>query len=299
MKAYIKGILQKIDHSESILNINARNRDYVYKHNPRRYLKYADDKAESKKLFSDLKIPYPETYQLIQWMGDIESKWAKISKKDSFVIKPARGRAGNGIVVLEKSESHWITPSGERYTEEMIKKHCADVIFGNYSLGLSDLALIEERIIQHDVFTDIYDSGVADIRIIVFKGVPVMAMSRIPTNKSNGKANLHQGAIGVGIDLNTGRLTKGYDYVGYIDTHPDSGIKFTNMMLPYWKEIFEILKILGCHIPLEFLGVDIVLDQEKGPMVMEINARPGLEIQNVNHTSLRNMLEDISCNGVF
>jgi carbamoylphosphate synthase large subunit len=88
----------------------------------RKYLKYADDKVESKKLFSDLNIPYPETYQIIQWMGDIESKWAEISEKDSFVIKPARGRAGNGIVVLKKDKSYWITPSAEEYTEEMIKK---------------------------------------------------------------------------------------------------------------------------------------------------------------------------------
>ncbi|HBZ98517.1 MAG TPA: alpha-L-glutamate ligase-like protein, partial [Pseudomonas sp.] len=40
---------------------------------------------------------------------------------------------------------------------------------------------------------------VPDIRIIVLMGYPIMAMLRLPTRQSGGKANLHQGAIGVGV----------------------------------------------------------------------------------------------------
>jgi len=36
--------------------------------------------------------------------------------------------------------------------------------------------------------------GLPDIRIICFNMVPVIAMLRIPTELSDGKANLHSGA---------------------------------------------------------------------------------------------------------
>ena len=42
--------------------------------------------------------------------------------------------------------------------------------------------------------------------------------------------------------------------------------------------------------PLGYLGVDLVVDAKLGPQVLEINVRPGLEIQNVNAMGLRLVL---------
>jgi hypothetical protein len=44
---------------------------------------------------------------------------------------------------------------------------------------------------------------------------------------------------------------------------------------------------------LGFAGVDIALDREKGPMVFELNARPGLAIQIANMAGLRERLERV------
>jgi predicted ATP-grasp superfamily ATP-dependent carboligase len=41
---------------------------------------------------------------------------------------------------------------------------------------------------------------------------------------------------------------------------------------------------------LGYLGVDIVLDRDKGPMLLELNARPGISIQNANRFGLRDRL---------
>jgi len=43
--------------------------------------------------------------------------------------------------------------------------------------------------------------GLPDIRVIAYNMVPVMAMMRIPTKESGGKANIHGGACAVGIDI--------------------------------------------------------------------------------------------------
>jgi D-alanine-D-alanine ligase-like ATP-grasp enzyme len=44
---------------------------------------------------------------------------------------------------------------------------------------------------------------------------------------------------------------------------------------------------------LGYLGVDIVLDRDKGPLLLELNARPGLSIQIANGAGLVPRLEVI------
>ena len=85
---------------------------------------------------------------------------------------------------------------------EEVGYHLFNIISGIYSLGgQPDKALIEYRVQFDPIFEAISYQGVPDIRVIVFLGVPVMSMVRLPTRMSGGKANLHQGAIGAGIDI--------------------------------------------------------------------------------------------------
>lgn len=280
------------DFYKKTMGINYRNLGYIYTSNPRKYFPIADDKILTKKLLSQANIPMPETYQILSGMGEIGALWSGICRLDEFVIKPARGKAGGGIIVLKKQGgSTWSDPSGCLYGEEEVKRHIADIIFGVYSFGLWDRAMIEYLIYQHPVFQKIYPQGVTDIRVIVYNDTPKIAMIRMPTSRSGGKANLHQDAIGIGVDMVTGRMTDGYDYKSYFDRHPDSGVAFKNLQIPFWQEILEISEKASRTVPLNYIGVDVVIDKVKGPLVMEINARPGLEIQNVNRRGLREVLE--------
>jgi len=278
------------DFYEKVLGINQRNRSYIYPSNPRKFFPIADDKALTKKFLSQSNIPVLQTYCLISTMGEINSFWDKICQLNEFAIKPAKGRAGGGILVLKRQNETWIDSSGHLQTEKELKRHMADIIFGVYSFGLWDKVMVEYRVYPHPVFENIFPHGVADIRIIVYNHVPKIAMARIPTYKSQGKANLHQGAIGVSINIEIGCMGEGYDYKGYFSEHPDTGVRFKGIQIPFWKEILEISKKTSQTVPLRYIGVDIVLDKEKGPLVMEINARPGLEIQNVNRQGLGEIL---------
>ena len=109
-----------------------------------------------------------------------------------------------------------------------------------------------------------------------------MAMVRLPTRLSGGKANLHQGAIGIGVDLATGMTLGGVSHNDAIDYHPDTLKPIVDIQVPYWDKILEIAA--GCYelTGLGYLGVDIVLDKELGPLMLELNARPGLNIQIAN-----------------
>ncbi len=42
--------------------------------------------------------------------------------------------------------------------------------------------------------------------------------------------------------------------------------------------------------------MDLVLDQELGPMLLEINARPGLNVQIANKAGLLPRLQKVECN---
>jgi alpha-L-glutamate ligase-like protein len=271
------------------LGINERNLRLVYPLNKREHFHLADDKILTKSILSQHDIPVAEQIAVIDRIGNIAQKWADANKR-SCAIKPSKGRGGGGILVIDRRDDRWY--KGDRIiTDEEIHRHMANIVFGVYSFGNDDRVLVEEKISSHPDFLEIYPKGVADLRLIVKEGELLQAMLRVPTAASGGRANLHQGAIGIGIDLATGMTTGGYDGNHYLDVHPDSGAPLKGLQVPDWELAKDITRRTFEAFPLGYLGVDIAYDASKGPLVLEINVRPGLEIQNVNRQGLRQYLK--------
>ena len=290
---YINRILKL---QENVIGMNERNYRIINRLNPREFRNYANDKALCKKVLEENKIPTPMTYCVIEAMRDIEDKISSIEHLEDFVVKPAMGSGGQGILILKKTGSNlWSSPSGELYTRKALVIHVANILFGKFSKRLFDKAIFEYRLIPHSDFQKIFKRGVPDFRIILLNTQPVMAMLRMPTEESDGKANLHAGAIGLGVDLETGRLTRGYNQITdqMVSRHPDSKVLFDGMKLPDWEKTLEISIATAKVFPLNYLGIDIVYDEKFGPMVIEINSRPGMQIQNVNAIGLKKVLEKI------
>ena len=277
-----------------IMGMNQRNFELINKLNPRPYHKLANDKVLSKLIFEEHGIPSPKVYAIIESMGDIHKAWAKMDDQSEVAIKPAQGSQGGGILILKKNKAgEWVKGSGKPMSLQAIHNHLANIIFGLYSNGRSDRAIIEYCLHSHHFFLDIFPEGVADLRIIMFKDMPVMAMLRLPTNQSDGKANLHQGALGVGIELDTGKLMPGFHHDRYVSEHPDTAVNFEGQTVPFWQDILEICRKTSRSTPLKYLGIDVVIDEEQGPLVLEINARPGLAIQNANRRGLFEAIEQL------
>ena len=281
------------DRYTNIVGMNERNRKLIYPNNQRKNYRLADDKLETKKVLEKNRLNCPKTYAAIGRVGDISKIWEKKRNVDNLVIKPASGSGGNGIMLIRKRKGTWHL-GDKPITEEKIFSHIANIIFGMYSGGDNDRAILEELIVPHPALTAFYEEGIPDIRIITLKGDLMMGMLRLPTRESDGKANLHQGGIGVGINLENGQLTHAYDGDNYIRSHPDSGIEICGKEIPQWNEIIELTKRVSDVFPLDYLGVDIVLDKTRGPLVLEINVRPGLGIQMANKTGLRSKIESLN-----
>jgi alpha-L-glutamate ligase-like protein len=120
-----------------------------------------------------------------------------------------------------------------------------------------------------------------------------MAMLRLPTKASGGRANLHQGGIGAGVDLDTGVTTRAVMLNHLADRHPDTGLSLVGLRVPYWPQILEMARRVSAAVDLGYLGVDIVVDRDEGPLLLEANARPGLAIQIANGQGLLGRLEAI------
>ncbi|MFT5134739.1 MAG: alpha-L-glutamate ligase-like protein [Gammaproteobacteria bacterium] len=288
------GIATKL-RKAGVIGINARNRSYVMHHNPRKLYKLVDDKVITKKLAQQANIAVPEMYGLISTVHDARRFREIIGDTQDFVIKPAHGSGGNGILVIARRRNQmFIKHDGLAIDAEAIRHHVANILGGMYSLGgQPDQAIIEYRVQFDPVFNNLSYNGVPDIRVLVYRGVPAMAMLRLPTRQSGGRANLHQGAVGVGIDLKTGSTTLGVCNNHRVLEHPDFDTPLSGAQIPGWDNL--LLLAARCYelAPLGYLGVDLVLDANLGPLMLELNARPGLSIQIANGKGLAHCLNAI------
>lgn len=280
---------------KGVLGVNKRNADYTLRMNPRRFYPLVDDKAQTKELALQNGIGVPELYGVVQVEGEVKKIPAMIADREDFVIKPSHGSGGEGILVVSgRTGDKFRKADGRILSVDELNHHVFNVLSGLYSLGgQPDKAIIEYRVKFDPTFEHISYLGVPDIRIIVFLGVPVMAMVRLPTRMSDGKANLHQGAIGAGIDMSTGITISAVWGNDIVEEHPDTGNPVTGVVIPNWRELMELAA--RCHemTGLGYQGVDIVLDRDKGPLMLELNARPGLNIQIANKAGLLHRLDEI------
>lgn len=271
-----------------VMGINQRNGDYVLAYNDRRLYPLVDDKVRTKELAVAAGIRVPDRYGVISTEREIRQIEEIVETHGDFVIKPAQGAGGDGIMVIaDRFEGFYRSASGRMVSPEELEFHISGIISGIYSLGgHRDQALVEYRVRSTELFDNISVGGVPDIRIIVLAGYPVMAMLRLPTRESDGKANLHQGAIGVGVDIASGTTLAGTWHNLKIDRHPDTGHPVAGVTIPGWRDCLELAA--RCHdlTGLGYLGVDLVMDRFRGPMMLELNARPGLNIQIANDDGL-------------
>ena len=292
---------------KQILGLNRRNQEYVRQYNPPSAKAIADNKILTKRILKKEFIQTPEVYKLIRTKKQLQFlDWGSLPK--SFVIKPNKGTSGNGIIVFygkKKGQDAWIRPNGSIMSKRDIILHIENILEGRFSMGSkNDIAIIEERVKTDSLLKQYSYKGVPDIRIICFNQVPIMGMLRLPTKRSNGTANLHSGAICTGIDMESGITTYSMhmhasafrsDTYKLVESTLDlqENKPLSGIQIPYWNEMLEISLKCQKASNLGYIGVDIAIDAEKGPVVFEINARPGLGIQVANQAGLKWRLEKV------
>jgi alpha-L-glutamate ligase-like protein len=274
--------------SFGIIGMNQRNFGLISRYNPRHLYPLVDDKLKTKLLAQKAGITVPKLLGTLQYQHDVKLLKGILNPYAQFVIKPVKGSGGKGILVItEHDHNLYFKPSGDAIQLADIERHVSNILSGLHSLGGKPDTVMIESLIQLDpVFSDYSYEGIPDLRIIVLRGYPIMAMLRLTTHASDGKANLHQGAVGVGIDMGTGSALHAVQYGESVSCHPDTRKTFPELVIPHWDKLLQLAAACYEMTGLGYLGVDIVLDRDQGPMIIELNARPGLSIQVANCAGL-------------
>jgi alpha-L-glutamate ligase-like protein len=273
--------------------MNRRNAEYIMRHNPRSAFPLVDDKLLTKRLSVEYGVPTPELLHVIAHHGDIAGFEKALEGRTEFVVKPARGSGGSGItLIVDRKDRGFVKHNGDVVSLEGLAYALSDILSGIYSLeGREDRAIVEALVHPDPVFASVTYQGVPDIRLVVYRGVPVMAMTRLPTRNSVGIANLLRGAIGAGIVIGNCSTMAAVHESRVVSRHPDTGNRVEGIAVPFWETMLLVAATAHDMTGMGYLGVDMVLDRDKGPVLLELNARPGLQIQIANQGGLRTRLD--------
>jgi alpha-L-glutamate ligase-like protein len=278
-----------------ILGINRRNAACILDHNPRAKFPVVDDKLRLHYLCRAIGVPTPAVYAEVSRYAQLRKLPEVLAGRADFVIKPNRGSAGRGVLVITGREGkEFLRHNGERVRLDALRRHLSDILSGMYSLGgQPDRAVVQQRVRLHPAFEAVSYKGIPDVRVVLYRNEPAMAMLRLPTRESGGRANLHQGGIGAGVDLDTGLTHHAVQRDRFVECHPDTGRPVVGVRVPCWAEVLRMSRRVARAVGLGYVGVDIVVDAADGPLLLEANARPGLAIQIANGRGLLPRLEAI------
>lgn len=271
-----------------VIGMNDRNINLIAEHNPRHLFPLVDNKLKTKLLAREKGVATPGLIGALKTQHDLKSLHEFLAPHEGFVIKPAKGSGGKGILVITaRRDELFLKANGVELAIDDIRRHASNVLSGLFSLGgTPDVAIVEDLIRPDPVYRDLSVEGVPDIRVIVYRGFPLMTMMRLSTRVSDGKANLHQGAVGLGLALSDGKPVNAIQFDRNIVEHPDTGADLMSIRIPRWGGLLELAARSADATGLGYIGADIVVDRDRGPLLLELNARPGLAIQIANRQGL-------------
>jgi alpha-L-glutamate ligase-like protein len=268
------------------LGMNLRNQKYIDWDKTR--TNFTNSKLKTKLFLSARQIRVPKLHAIIKNHKDLQNlDYANLPAKT--VIKPNKGSQGKGIIPFQKKvNGNFVSVSNKTYKHEVLHKHIQEILDGKYSMGfIPDTAFFEEKIDTHNALREYAPIGLPDIRIIVYKGFPVLAMLRMPNEKSGGKANLNAGAWGLGIDIVSGKVKTCYQ-----DGKLQKNNPYLNFQVPFYNEALQMAVKIAEITNISFFGCDIAISKN-GPVLIELNSKPGLKIQLVNNVGLKYRLEKV------
>lgn len=285
-----------------ILWQNARNLKYIWEFNDDLAKKLADSKLKTKEFLSNKWVKVSENLAIIKSHSELDNFDIQ-SLPLPFVVKPNAGYGGKWIIVFEKkdAEGNFISNDHQIYSSVQLIGHIRDILDGFYSLSWNrDKVIFERKLILDHSIELLGKYGLPDIRVIVFNSVPVIAMLRVPTANSKWKANLHGWACGLWIDIGSGKITYITQFKKMIKSIPGIG-DVRGIEIPHWEDVLRLAVKVQQVTGVWYVGCDIVLDDHFWPLLLEMNVRPGLEVQVANKVPLLERLkkvENIKVNSV-
>ncbi len=274
---------------DALMGLNGRNA-HISRHNSSASIRLVNDKHATKQALAVAGVPTAESLLFVT-SGRHVRDLARDSLPGRWACKPNQGLGGTGILLAAgRCDVGWHTFSGRKIRLREVQDHVRLVLDGEYSGRPHDAALFEPLLVPHPELARLSYRGLPDVRVICDGDQPRLAMLRLPTSASGGRANLHQNAIGAAVDIESGRVVRAMRGRQTVTRHPDTGQRLIGAEVPFWSQVLDMAARCSAATGLLYVGADIIVDVDRGPLVLEVNARPGLQIQNVTGHGLQDVL---------
>ena len=207
------------------------------------------------------------------WCVNTKISFAEFAEKFAnttrVIYKPLDGNRGRGVEAFNLNQD--------------TMREVYDIL-ADYPAGV-----VEQYVVQHPDMLKLCPSSVNTIRVVTFscntqpvtadgKHMDIAYTSLRIGGGSSIVDNFHSGGMVCHIDTQTGRLiTDAADMECNVFTHhPATGVKFKDFQIPFYQEALQMVTEAITQNKLEgYLGWDVAI-AEDGPILIEVNDRPGV-----------------------
>lgn len=198
-----------------------------------------------------------------------------------FFVKRVNDIRGRGAGIVEAYDPD----NGElRYANGQIV--ASDRFIASVQAREDDCIIFQQLIRTEARLAEAIGSRVATARVMTIADGQSFkvkrAVLRLPVG-ANMTDNFSAGSTGNAyalVDAVSGRVIKAYRGVGLdmtvLDAHPDTGVALDGLQLPDWGEAMRQIEYAATRLPgLRLAGWDVAFTDD-GPMLLEVNAAPGV-----------------------
>lgn len=187
----------------------------------------------------------------------------------NFFVKIIDGECGSGIFRLSIDQENIIYINSNQASLSELKELTADGTF-----------LIQQIVEQHPLLASLHPQSLNTIRLVTVRNIHSGKIATLPSilrigTGDNFVDNTSQGGVAVGIELPSGKLLR-YGFLkpqfgGRIDSHPDTGIRFSDFTIPFMEQaINQAIYLHSMLSDVNTIGWDIAIGP-KGPIFIEGN----------------------------
>ena len=209
------------------------------------------------------------------------SQETSLPPQDLFV-KPRQGNGGHNAARYDHvGNGVYRSATGELIARETLLRQLL-------LQSLKQDFIVQPRLVNHRALSTISNDALSTVRVLTIrneKGFPEATnfAFRMAMGENSTVDNFHQGGLATVVDAETGMIGEASNIgvrpeVGWLSVHPNSGVTFKGMILPDWAAVVALAVAAHQAFPQRIMvGWDVAMLAD-GPMIIEGNGRPDLDI---------------------
>jgi len=200
----------------------------------------------------------------------------------SLFIKPRNSNGGSGTERWIFGNGQYVGKDGWTLDSQALCEHLAE-------LSRANSYLVQECLINHPELEQLTAGALSTLRMYTFANERgemehIFSMFKMSQDPEAVVDNIHRGGLAASVDPVTGLLGRATDSgklarTGWLDRHPVTGAQILGLRLPFWRQALDLALLAHQKLPAAYvIGWDVAIT-ENGPVIVEGNKAPDIEIE--------------------